>query len=316
MTLPEDLRRLLNSEAPGVRSSAVSRLVRWAEGDPDRRQLALSILEPLLDESDPRVRHRALVAWGSLSDPSSIERLQALVSQEYQRRQPDIHVINTAGQILHRWQERVEEAAQVKKEQPTRILFLAANPITTDRLRLDQEHREIDGALRKADFPACFEMVSHWALRVGDLAGYLMRHRPHIIHFAGHGAEAGGIVVEGETGMPHIIPPGALIDLFLILKDNLRCVILNACWTDTQAEGIAQVIDCVIGVAHSTGDKQAMRFAAAFYQALAYGRDVKTAFDLGRNAIALSGLDDVDLPQLRVRKGVDATTIRFCGIME
>ena len=38
------------------------------------------------------------------------------------------------------------------------------------------------------------------------------------------------------------------------------------------------------------GDQAAINFAAAFYQALAYGRNVKTAFGLGCNQIDCQGL--------------------------
>ena len=66
----------------------------------------------------------------------------------------------------------------------------------------------------------------------------------------------------------------------------------------TQAEAIAQHIDCVVGMAAEIGDEQARAFAASFYEALAYGRNVKTAFELGCNRVDLSDLQDADVPQL------------------
>jgi len=58
------------------------------------------------------------------------------------------------------------------------------------------------------------------------------------------------------------------------------------------------------------GDTQARAFAASFYEALAYGRSVKTAFELGRNRIDLSGLQDMDVPQLLAPNG-DPATVTF-----
>jgi hypothetical protein len=46
------------------------------------------------------------------------------------------------------------------------------------------------------------------------------------------------------------------------------------------------------------GDAAAISFAAAFYQALGYGRNVKTAFDLGCLQIDLESLDEQDIPKL------------------
>lgn len=68
-----------------------------------------------------------------------------------------------------------------------KILFLAANPRDTDRLRLDEEVRAIDEALRKADFRDYFELHSHGAVRIEDLQELLLRYQPQIVHFSGHG---------------------------------------------------------------------------------------------------------------------------------
>ena len=83
-----------------------------------------------------------------------------------------------------------------------------------------------------------------------------------------------------------------------MLKDNIRCVVLNACYSKPQAEAIAQHIDCVVGMLDTIGDRSAISFASAFYEALGYGRDVKTAFDLGCVRIDLDNSEDDDKPQL------------------
>jgi len=45
-------------------------------------------------------------------------------------------------------------------------------------------------------------------------------------------------------------------------------------------------------------DTAAISFAVAFYRALAYGKDVKTAFDLGCNQIGIEDLSQDEIPQL------------------
>ncbi len=45
-------------------------------------------------------------------------------------------------------------------------------------------------------------------------------------------------------------------------------------------------------------DQSAISFATAFYQALGYGRDLKTAFDLGCVQIDMENLNQQDIPQL------------------
>ena len=178
------------------------------------------------------------------------------------------------------------------------ILFLAANPSTTTRLRLDSEVRAIDQALRQANYRDQFDLRQHWAVRVADLQELLLRHQPHIVHFSGHGASSGEILLQDDAGRAQAVPPQALANVFSLLIDNIRCVVLNACFSQTQAVTIAQHVDCVVGMSQEIGDKDARAFAAAFYEALAYGKSVKTAFELGRNRIDLAGLEDGEVPQL------------------
>src|SRR5690348_11295843 len=56
---------------------------------------------------------------------------------------------------------------------------------------------------------------------------------------------------------------------------------LNACYTRVQAEAISDVIDYVIGMNATIGDKAASAFAASFYRAIGFGRSVKDSFDQG-----------------------------------
>ena len=179
-----------------------------------------------------------------------------------------------------------------------KILFLAANPADRDRLRLDAEMRAIDLALQQAAFRDRFDITMHGAVRAADLRGYLLRHKPDIVHFSGHGDQSSEIVLEDSSGKSHPVSVRALSSLFSVFKDNIRCVVLNACYSEQQAKAIAEHIDCVIGMSKAIGDTAAISFAMAFYQALGYGRSVKTAFDLGCAQIDLENLGEQDTPKL------------------
>lgn len=179
-----------------------------------------------------------------------------------------------------------------------KILFLAANPKDTGQLRLDEEMRGIDQALRQAEFRDKFDIKQQWAVRVIDLQSHLLRYQPDIVHFSGHGSATSEIILEDTSGNSQPVSSRALSQLFFVLKDNIRCVILNACYSEQQAQAIAKHIDCVIGMSKAIGDSAAINFAIAFYQALGYGRDVKTAFDLGCVQIDLENLSEQDTPKL------------------
>jgi CHAT domain len=150
-------------------------------------------------------------------------------------------------------------------------------------------------------------MQQHWAVRVGDLQGLLLRHKPDIVHFSGHGSEANEIILEDNTGKSHPVSVRALSQLFSVLKDNIRCDVLNACYSEPQAQAIAQYIDSVVGMSKAIKDESAISFATAFYQALGYGRDLKTAFDLGSVQIDMENLEGQDTPQLLALKSNPST---------
>lgn len=184
----------------------------------------------------------------------------------------------------------------------TRILFIASNPTDTMRLRLDEEVRSIDKALRKSEFRSKFEIQQGWAVRITDIQNLFLRYRPNILHFSGHGSKSGEIIIEDYSGRSRSVSVRALNRLFSILKDNIQCVVLSACYSETQAQAIAEHIECVIGISKSIKDSTAIGFATAFYRALGYGKDVKTAFDLGCLEIDLRNLSEQDKPRLLATK--------------
>jgi hypothetical protein len=161
------------------------------------------------------------------------------------------------------------------------ILFAGANPMDGARLGLDEEVRGIDAVLRQGSLRDRFELKQHWAVRMLDLQQALLLHRPQVLHFSGHGSAAHAIVLEDGAGRSLPIAGPVLAQLLSMFSKQLRCVVLNACYSEGQARAIAQYIECVVGMTIAVGDQAAIQFAAAFYQALAYGADVETAFKLG-----------------------------------
>jgi hypothetical protein len=195
--------------------------------------------------------------------------------------------------------------SQPKKDislEKIKILFLTANPTNTNRLRLDEESRAIDQGLRRAEFRDRFELEQFQAVRVNDLQECLLRYKPHIVHFSGHGSEAGEILLQDSSGLSRPVSDRSLGRLFSVLKDNIRCVVLNACYSRSQAEAIAAHIDAVVGMSKAIGDEAAISFSASFYQALAYGRDLKTAFELGCIQIDMESIPEDETPQLLAPK--------------
>lgn len=182
----------------------------------------------------------------------------------------------------------------------TRILILTANPTNSDRLRLDEEVREIQQGLRRSRHYDQFEIIARWAVQPRDLRQALLDHEPQIVHFAGHGAGSDGLILEGNDGQVQLVSTESLSALFEHFQQSIECVLLNACYSQEQARAIHQHINCVIGMSQSIGDRAAIEFAVGFYDSLGAGSSYSRAFELGRVAIALAGLSESEAPQIHI----------------
>jgi hypothetical protein len=187
-----------------------------------------------------------------------------------------------------------------------KVLFLAANPAGTSPLGLDEEVREIEAKIRASEYRDALELITKWAVRPDDLLQALNQHKPHVVHFSGHGSPAEEIILLDHNRNPRPVGKEALVSLLRSLeRDNVRVVVLNACYSRPQAEAIAQVIDCAVGMNKAIGDRAAITFAASFYRALGFGRSVQEAFAQGKVILQLEGIPEEKTPELLARPGVD-----------
>jgi hypothetical protein len=224
-----------------------------------------------------------------------------------------------------------------------RVLLFAANPGGTDLLDLQREFREIDEEIRFGEFRDALELIIVPGTRLVDLLRKLNEAHPDILHFSGHGNIDGEIILEsGEIDpvppdntrspardirpsepmqearracSPRPLSKSALVDIVKACnQENIRVVVLNACHTRPQAEALSEVIDCVISMNRAISDVGAIKFAASFYGALAFGRSVKKAFDQGLARLKAEGISESETPELVVRAGVDASTLFLVGL--
>ncbi len=203
------------------------------------------------------------------------------------------------------------------------LLILAANPKGTERLRLDEEVKKIEQGLERSKRRDQFKLVVKWAVTDDDLRRAMLDNEPEIVHFSGHGVgsgqggsgrdfvtdqedESGGLVFEDDSGQVQLISGESLSRLFELCSDTVKCVVLNACYSEAQADAIAEHIDYVVGMKKAIGDEAAIKFAVGFYDALGAGRDVEKAFKFGCIAIDLKGIPEYLTPVLK-KRSISAT---------
>ena len=184
-----------------------------------------------------------------------------------------------------------------------KILLLSANPTDTSKLRLDEEVREIKAGLERAKHREEFEIIPILAVRVDDLRRALLDYEPQIIHFSGHGEGDEGLVLENNSGQMQLVSAQALGRLFKLFP-KVECVVLNACYSEVQAEAIYQHIDYVIGMNKAIGDRAAIKFAVGFYDALGAGRTIEDCFEFGCTSIDLENIPESSTPVIKNRKRI------------
>lgn len=171
------------------------------------------------------------------------------------------------------------------------ILVLASNPKDTSNLDLDREIRGIREGLRQSPHRDQFAIDWRGAVRPVDLRRALLEVEPQIVRFCGHGNGDDGLVLEDDLGQSQMVSSEALSNLFSVFSQQVECIILNSCYSEIQANDLIQHINYVIGMSQEMPDEAAIVFSLGFYEALAAGRSIDDAYQLGCSAMMQTEVD-------------------------
>ncbi|CUX71676.1 MULTISPECIES: CHAT domain-containing protein [Agrobacterium] len=175
-----------------------------------------------------------------------------------------------------------------------KVLFLAASPYSSERLRPDEEAREIEDELKRV-YHKKVEIVSErrWAVRNDQIQGAVLDFNPKVLHFSGHGTDK-ALVFENRNGDPVPVSSKAIAEL-VALSGAVECLVLNACFSSAVGQHCLAHVKWVIGCDASVLDEAAISFSKAFYRALAHGRSFDIAFRLAKNEVRIAFDDEADL---------------------
>jgi HEAT repeat protein len=282
----------------------------------------VSFLLEILEIYDADMWSDAAKLLGEISQPETLPNLYEIFARQEIDKYPAlydldalIHAIATIQSKCQYYNHELYSAAQaitskvnedrrLPELQTRTLLILAAAPTDRIHLRLGQETREIEEGLRRSKHHDRFTLHQRWAVRPDDLRRALLDHSPHILHFCGHGEGEPGIVLEDDRGKAKLVSTDAIANLFQLFADQgLECVILNACYSEIQADAIVQHIPYVIGMSDSILDTTALQFAIGFYDALGAGWSYEKAYAMGKSAIETEGIPEAHLPVLKRRQG-------------
>jgi uncharacterized protein YjbI with pentapeptide repeats len=176
--------------------------------------------------------------------------------------------------------DRKAELLQI--DLPLRVLGVLSGPADQAPLSKDTERSLIEGAL--AEFVADGRVILHWATdgTFSEFAQALRQHKPHIVHFIGHGEfdvrqDEGIVLFEDDQGASRPIEAGTLGAL-LLGHPSVRLMVLNSCdgarsgtnlFSSTAGTLVRRGVPAVIAMQYAITDQAALRFSEELYRGLA-----------------------------------------------
>ncbi len=182
-------------------------------------------------------------------------------------------------------------------QKKTKILFLSANPISTPRLRVDAELACIDDALKSSKFRDRFDLENKGAVRLDTFSASILENNPEIIHFSGH-ADKQGIVLEDREGQTKALTNDSIDAIFKLFKDKVKCVVLNACYSENQAKIISKHGIYVVGMNDEINDDVAINFSVGFYLGIVNGKDPVFSYNFAKTKVLTENTSSSSIPVL------------------
>lgn len=188
------------------------------------------------------------------------------------------------------------------------VFFLAANVDRDRLLSIDKEINEVqtlaDGAVHRDRFA-----LHAWPdLKLTQIAPQLIRKAPRVLHFSGHGASNGALLMLGDDGQTRRVMPAPLATLISVTGESLRLVVLNACYSEALANAIVDALDvAVVGMTRMVQDATALLYSRTLYESLFNGLTIEKAHRVAAATLVGMGQVDADAPALMARADSDVT---------
>jgi len=123
------------------------------------------------------------------------------------------------------------DAKQAKKT----ILYVSPDPRRAPRLRLQEEEREIRSTLRSSSNREGFSIETCPSARPRDITEAVLRVKPAMIHFSGHGTASGQLCFENDSGELKPVSCKAIASLLNAVEHRVEFVVLNCCYSASEA---------------------------------------------------------------------------------
>jgi CHAT domain len=196
----------------------------------------------------------------------------------------------------------------LKKRKHVDVLYLMANPIRKNNLRVDAEIEAVNAEVQRSKFRDNITLHQSPAADYDDVLHGLNDHNPRIVHFSGHG-NSGGVAMDGggiKRVKTKFVSFGLLGRALAATDTPPDVVVLNACESAGARKAVLGTTKAITVMGDFVSDLAAVAFATKFYGGIASGQSLQSAFEQGRVAVEAVSLDEAATPILITGKGVNA----------
>ncbi len=234
--------------------------------------------------------HKPYAAYPSFPIPEGHQKASPIIGGAWSSEEEALNsVVNSIKLGISYIQSHKKKGTKMLTQQ--KVLLLTSNPKNTQKLDLNQEVMSIKKLLRRSDLREHYDIELSLDVTKEELLETLLHEKPAFVHFSGHGLGENGLLFYGQDGKAVKASGESLANLFRLFSKYIRCVLLNACYSQEQAEIISMHIPYVIGTDNAISDSRAIAFSKGFYTAIFHGESIESAFDM-----AVAHVDFQNLP--------------------
>lgn len=206
----------------------------------------------------------------------------------------NLYKFENNGYLVHQADEQEESMS---------VLMLISNPLD-NFLNIDKEMKMIQSKIQSSPNRERFKINYSFYTQPQDLLQVINTFKPNILHFSGHGAEDGSLILisNKEDAIKFSVEK---LKLVINCFPNIHLVLLNSCYSSKIAQDIADICGFCIGMNDPISDDGAITFASHFYSSLGFGNSLSDSFNQGLTSLTIEGLYS-DKPQIFQKQGCDA----------
>ena len=197
------------------------------------------------------------------------------------------HVLSNVSDPLPSQEQPTSEA---DSRNSVKILFIAGDRggSQLNQLQMPKEYHAIQEALRASKYRDLISLGNPILAATRDRLAHAYRHRPKIVHFAGHGNERSLSIIEDHHLLANETALSAeeFREVLKTIEEDVMLCVLNACESEELARDLvdAGVVEYAIGWPSEVPDSTAITLSRSLYGALGDGRTMSDAFDIAKVA--------------------------------